>query len=337
MPPPPTFADILPVKPLSSHTYSADFRTEWCIGDVPNGGYVTSAFLVVARTHMQATHGSRSQPHPINLHLEFLRRTSATEALFTVKDIKLGARISNLHITLSQKQQPDGKQVDEVEGYITMSNLTTETGLSLDTSYALHPPPFPVDLPTLAATGDDMHYALRRHEPFPDFRRASQNVQLHLLHPTTRAAADRAPSIVDQWVRFYPHRALGRWTNDALGYLVDIFPQVVEQYVNPALEAAADSGRAVTADDLAAPRARHWYPTLVLNLDVKRALPPDGVDWLFSRVQAKAIANGRFDLDVEIFDAEGRLVAISTHASLVLDASRNLKTAPKGRKAESKM
>ena len=326
---PSTFADILPVRPLTSHTYSTEFGTDWCIGDVPNGGYVTSAFLVVARTHMQTTNTKRSQPHPINLHLEFLRRTSASEAKFTVKDIKLGRRISNLHLVLSQKQE-NGQWADEVEGYITMSNVATEEGLTLDTSYKIHPPPFPADLKTLASVGDDKYYSLRRTEPFPEFRRASRHVQLHLVRPEMKPA-DRPKSIVDQWVRFYPYQKVGRWTNDALGFIVDIFPQVVEQYVNPAFEDKADRGEAVSEAERKAPRAKYWYPTLVLNLDSKRALPDEGVEWLFVRIRAKAIVNGRFDLSVEVFDAEGGLVAISTHASLVLDASRNL------RKGKSKM
>lgn len=319
----PTFADILPVTQLSSHSYSVELSKDWCIGDVPNGGYITSAFLVVARTHMQITHKARSEPHPINLHLEFFRRTSASTARFSVKDVKLGARISNLHLTLSQ-QQSGAQWVDEIEGYITMSNLANEQGVTLPTAYQLHPPPFPVDLDALASTGDDKYYSLRRVEPFPSFRRAGRHCQMHLVRPEMKPV-DRPKSIVDQWIRFYPHRQLGRWTNDAFGYIVDIFPQIVEQYVNPHLEDKADHAENVNDEKLREePRAKYWYPTLVLNLDVKKLLPPEGVEWLFVRIQAKAILNGRFDLDVEIFGVDGELVALSTHASLVVDATRNL-------------
>src|ERR1700761_834478 len=126
---PPTFADVLPVKQLSSHKYALTLEDEWCIGTgkdhdtiplapfwnrrplltwipVPNGASLPSPFLVVARLHMTLTHATRASINPINLHLQFLRRTSVGPALFTVQDVKLGARISNLHITLSQKQDP---------------------------------------------------------------------------------------------------------------------------------------------------------------------------------------------------------------------------------------
>ncbi|KIW72546.1 hypothetical protein, variant [Phialophora macrospora] len=306
---------------------------------VPNGGYVTSAFLVVARTHMSLTHRSRSS-HPINLHLEFLRRTSVGPAIFTVKDVKLGSRISNLHITLSQKQDAandEGPYQDEAEGYITMSNISTEEGLSLDTQYHLYPPALPVNLSLLASQGHDENYTHRASDPFPSFRRAAQNIQIFLVRPERKPAPDRSTgrprAMVEQWVRFSPQTphlngVPGRWTNDALGFVVDMFPQVVESYVNPFVEEAAigqhsqsDLKQFLASNE---PRAKYWYPTLALNLDVKKLLPEEGVEWLFVRVKAKLIRNGRFDLDIEVWDEQGELVATSVHASLVVDASRNI-------------
>lgn len=72
-----------------------------------------------------------------------------------------------------------------------------------------------------------------------------------------------------------------------------------------------------------------WYPTLLLNLDVKKALPEEGVKWLFSRVQAKQIKNGRYDLEVCLLDAKGELVAVSHHVVYAVSAERN--TAGRGK------
>ena len=301
---------------------------------------------------MSLTHSNRSSYHPINLHLEFLRRTSAGPALFTVKDVKLGSRISNLHITLQQRPDAsnnDGPYQDEVQGYITMSNLSTEEGLSLDTEYHLHPPPLPVNLSLLGSQGHDENWIHRAHDPFPSFRRAAQNIQMFLVKPEKKPAPDRkigrSRAVIEQWVRFAPktarfNGATGRWTNDAFGFLVDIFPQVVETYVNPFVEEAAlgqhtqsELKQFLQSDE---PRAKYWYPTLALNLDVKKLLPEDGVEWLFVRVKAKAIRNGRFDLNIEVWDDGGELVASSAHASLVMDASRNM-TRSNGKKKESKL
>ena len=120
---------------------------------------------------------------------------------------------------------------------------------------------------------------------------------------------------------------LGRWTNDSFGFLVDMFPQIVEQYINPVAEEAAitetDPEKLKDAVKSNQPKAKYWYPTMTLNLDVKKLLPEEGVEWLFTRTKAKSIRNGRFDLDIEVWDAQGELVAISTHSSLIVDTSRN--------------
>ena len=70
--------------------------------------------------------------------------------------------------------------------------------------------------------------------------------------------------------------------------------------------------------------AKHWYPTLLLNLDFKKSLPEEGVEWLFVRVSTKQIKNGRMDLDILILDEVGDIVALSHHVALILGAERNL-------------
>ncbi len=67
-----------------------------------------------------------------------------------------------------------------------------------------------------------------------------------------------------------------------------------------------------------------WYPTLLLNLDVKKALPDEGVEWLFVRVDTKQIKNGRMDLDIVIMDAAGDIVALSHHIALAVSVERNV-------------
>lgn len=317
-----TFADFVQVKPVSSHSYAVELSGDWAIGTVPNGGYTASIFMIAARTHMQTTHPKRSCNYPINVHLQYPRRTSAGPAIFNIRDVKIGSRISNLHMAISQ-EQGNGQWADEVEGYITMANLAQEEGLSLDTRHELCPPKLPVDLKALGTGGEDENWIARSRDPFQNFRRAGQHVQFHLMRPSRRPI-DRPKSIADQWTRFTPYKKAGRWTNESLGFVCDMFPQIVEAYVNPMLEETAASGRDVAElIRQKEPLANYWYPTLCLNMDVKKLLPEEGVDWLYLRVRAKQIKNGRLDLDVEVWDTDNELVALSTQANLILGAERN--------------
>ena len=62
----------------------------------------------------------------------------------------------------------------------------------------------------------------------------------------------------------------------------------------------------------------------MLNIEFKKALPEQGVEWLFSRVKAKKIEKGRMDLEVEVRDEAREVVALSQHVALILGAERNM-------------
>ena len=67
-----------------------------------------------------------------------------------------------------------------------------------------------------------------------------------------------------------------------------------------------------------------WYPTLLLNIEFKKPLPQEGVEWLFVRTETKQIKNGRMDIEVVIFDAGGDIVALSHHVALAVSGERNI-------------
>lgn len=66
-------------------------------------------------------------------------------------------------------------------------------------------------------------------------------------------------------------------------------------------------------------KARLWYPTMMMDIEVKKALPSEGVEWLFVRAIAKQIKDGRMDLEVIVMDEGMELVALSHHVCLVIE------------------
>ncbi|KAI9042222.1 thioesterase family protein [Aspergillus affinis] len=321
----PTWEEAIQVTPLGSHRYAASLQNEWCIGTVPHGGYTTAVLYRLATTHFAHTHASRydAPATPISMQLQFLRRTSAGPAVLTVHDTKLGARTSTIHVTLSQPREKKGTAAEgedgdleaKVTGYITVSPTTAEVGLSANTGWSLSPPAAPgsgangrVDLATLARTGRDGEWT-RIAAPFPKFRRATQQVEMYGPDP----ALGRRP-VVDQWAQFRPNGDReARWTNEAAVYLTDMFPMALN-----GLDAMASEAQS------AGTQATHWYPTVTLNIDLKKRLPPQGVEWLYSRIHTKVVRDGRTDIDVVILDEQGEVVALGTQVGLVLSASRNV-------------
>ncbi|KAL1304862.1 hypothetical protein AAFC00_003786 [Neodothiora populina] len=280
------------VEATSSHTYSANFPPQWCVGSVPNGGFVATAIQKVVLLHFSTTLKQQNQPHTLAMHITFLRRTQTGPANFTVKHVKIGRANSTVHVTLSQAGR------EEVVAYITNTNLATENGLSYPTNWSLHPAPSPMpeSFEMLDQGRDSMWF--ERAAPFSDFRKAAKNIRL--FHPR---AGQAYHSIIDQWMTLTSGE---HWTNDMLGLVVDIFPQIIESYKTDWTDGF------------------NWYPTVLLNLDVKKLLPDDGVKWLFLRTRAKVIKGGRYDLEVTVMDQAGDLVASSNHVVMIVESSRNL-------------
>ncbi|KAK9782014.1 putative Thioesterase-like superfamily-domain-containing protein [Seiridium cardinale] len=308
-----SFSQVLQVEAIDSHSYRANLRDEWSIGSVPHGGVVTSVLQSVARKHFLTTLQSQNQPDCITLHVDFVQRTSVGPAVVKVQDLKLGRQTSTVQLTLTQGGR------NEVMAVLTHANIALESGLSLPTAWALNPAPHPANLNALAKHGTDGTWVLW-NSPRPDFRKALSNVN---IYTPKGARVDRG--IMEQWVRFKNGE---RFTNTCLGLLSDMFPQMAESYIDDqeALEKANISPKQLTM---------HWYPTLALNLDIKKLLPEAGAEWVFVRIQSKAIANGRKDLEVIIMDEKGELVALSHHVAMILSSSRNLAKRGEGKKSGS--
>jgi hypothetical protein len=250
---------------------------------------VTGVILQVVKTHFETSLAKQNQPHTIALHIEFLRRTQTGTATFKVDDVKLGRQTSIVHVSMEQ----DGRQ--EIIAYVTNSNIDKEEGFSFDTEFQLSPPPPSVDLSKLEQDTDP-NWKRQGAMPFAKFRKASSRVHFHFPRD-----GQTLKNGADEWLCF----ADGSTFNDtSIGFVADMFPQIIERY----------------RDQKQGP---FWYPTLLLNLDIKKSLPKEGVKWLQIRLEMKKIRNGRMDIEVFVHDAEGDLVALSHHVGFVLDASRN--------------
>ncbi|KAK5110844.1 hypothetical protein LTR62_005555 [Meristemomyces frigidus] len=315
------------VRQVDAHTYEGEFRNGWTIGTVPHGGYVSACVQQVIRLHFDTTLRKQNQPHTMALHLDFLRRTELGPTLFKVKDVKIGRQTSVVHVTLSQGDR------EEVVGYITNTNLDTEAGYSVPTDWVMHPEAPPVDISKLDSDTDKV-WGERKLWPFSDFRVATQRIRAWFPRKGQHSKA-----LVDQWLAL--REPDDRWTNDKLGYVVDTFPQILENYLLAPLDPySVEFEREHGVDEqnkLMQGKAKMWYPTVLLNLEVKKALPTAGVKFLFVRLQAKMIRNGRYDLELIVKDAEGDLVALSHHVCLAVSSERNTAARRKVDKDASKL
>ncbi|KAK3291804.1 thioesterase-like superfamily-domain-containing protein [Chaetomium fimeti] len=314
------FSKATEIERVGSHTYRANLVDSFCIGTVPNGGYVASCILKAASLHLEKA----GQRDVLNAHFQFLNRTEIGPAIIIIEDVKLGRQLSTLHITLYQHALlptapwiTQGSTRKEVAGYFTMTNLKKERGISLPTGFTLqHPVPAP-PRPDFAALREDRDAHWSRYE-FPGGSPLSYARCLRNCIYYDPRGGRTTKSVLDKWVRL----ASGEnFTAASLGYVADCWPYVVEAQRPTKKEAAELQSRGETVPF--APGATFWYPTVVLNLEIKKALPEGGLEWLQMRVHSKQIKDGRFDLEVLLLDQDGDLVALSNHVNLILGSERN--------------
>ncbi|KAL7931592.1 thioesterase-like superfamily domain-containing protein [Trichoderma chlorosporum] len=309
------------IQRLDERTFAANLSPSFCIGAVPNGGYVATIFLRVAKEYL----AHKNQPDTISAHWEFLNRTISGPAVFVVEEAKPGRSISVLHISLYQGNllpqapwistdaQPGKPKSDRVvAAYLTNRSIAAEKGISLPTGWSLQPQlPRPADFDKLLAHNDPEWGAL----DLLIQRRVTAVKQLRFFYNRAAFAKSGTNSSFDVWTctaNGEPFKAT------SLGFAVDCTAAFIPELHRPrSMDDPPVSGGEFTR------KTALWYPTLAMNLEVKKALPEKGEQWLFLRTSSKQVYNGRFDIEVIVFDMAGDLVALSHHVAMIVNSEKN--------------
>lgn len=278
---------------------------------VPNGGYIATIFLRAASLYLTP----RDQPDPVSASWHFLNATHAGPAVLVVRDAKPGRGTSVLHMALYQGHLLDEKPWVSADSkaravaYVTSTSLAREAGITLSTGFRLGDPPPPADLTKLRQDGDD---GVWERLDIPIFVYVPVLKKLQYFVPK---ACRYRPARYDFWLRSADGEP---FTNASLGWVCDQGPPlIVESFRPDGADSAVLAGEGFARDKV------FWYPTVTMSLDVKKALPAGGEEWLRLRVSAKVVRNGRYDAEVVVFDEEEDVVALSNHVALAVDAERN--------------
>lgn len=208
------------------------------------------------------------------------------------------------------------KKAAKIMGYLVMTDLSKERGLTLPTNFTLTPSP-PPGRPDFSAlennTDTDPNWQLMKFPNENGFGRVRclQNCVYYV--PRNK---NTPKDVYDGWVRLSCNENI---TDATLGYIVDCWPYVVEAY----RPSGPEEGQVGQGPFKIQHNSVFWYPTVVMNIEVKKSLGEKGKRWVQLRVTSKQIRNGRLDLEVIVLDEEGELIALSTHVNLVLGGERN--------------
>jgi hypothetical protein len=284
---------------------------------------------------------SRNQPDAFTAHFEFPGRTSQGPAIITAEDIKLGAQLSTVHLTLWQgggllPHAPwvtRGVSRRTVLCYATLADLRAMSGITIETGWEASPA---ADLPSPMPDFDALSSQMSKEEggccdgfweeqvtPPGKVYRSLHNWRFFLPRSGTIT-----PGVVDMWVCRSNREE--RVTQAGLAYLMDSFPYNLHMWLmSPDVRAILQTPREGGSERVQRVhkkndrRAELWFPTVVMNVEVKTALPEEGLDWVAVRVQSKVIRDGKFDTDVMVRDTSGEVIALSQTVSMIVSMERN--------------
>lgn len=289
--------------------------------------------LAAASLHLS----SRGQPDTLTAHFEYPSRSEAGPAVVVIEEVKLGPQLSTLHLTLWQggllaaaPWVTPSVSRRTILAYTNHTKLETFTGMTVPTSYEASPaaelPPLP-DFASLKSQEQGVDKTWEESSPPASVSSIQRSLgNWRFLVPRGQPMV---PGMVDLWMC----RSNGeRITQRALPYVMDSFPFNLHTFLMdpelrklmevevPQRDDKSEKSKDVTEDR---GRASLWFPTVVLNLEIKSSLPKEGVEWLAMRLASKQMKDGRFDLDIQLRDVDGELVALSHHVAMIVEIERN--------------
>ena len=248
------------------------------------------------REYFKGRHPALNQLDLVTFHVQFLSHTAVGPASISIQPLKLGRQFSTLRVNLIQHDHATNKKTVCLETLVTQGNLTKEAqsgSISLPTKPTLDKSSIPK-----RAEWEKWEY----DEKLPRHRPATFQVTTYLPPGSDSICASptMGPNVREQWV-CWASGVGERFSISSLAFLADNF--------RPLPEAFGLTGC--------------WKPTMSYGVEVKRAPPEGGWEWLFMRVDMGESIGGRFDMDVIIADEEGEVVAVSRHTALIISAEKN--------------
>lgn len=274
----PRFVTDTAVERLDDRRFRGRIDPGWAVieGAAPNGGYL----MALAARAMRA---ALPHPDPVTLTAHFLAPPEPGEVEIDVEVVRTGRR----HSTVAAKLTQQGRECTRLLG--AFSDLSTVDETAEDVRVDRQPPPYPPVEDCLDFTAAAIEQSERDGVP---------------TAPIVRRFDHRIPPSFAGWTQGQPlgRGEMGgylRWADgapmDTLGVLVatDCYP--------PAVFNSGDT-------------ALSWVPTIELTVQIRRR-PADG--YLAARLTTEAItASGYLEEDGEVWDADGRLVALSRQLAL---------------------
>ncbi|KAG0747621.1 hypothetical protein G6F57_001866 [Rhizopus arrhizus] len=280
-----------------SHIFAGAIDRAWCIGEAPNGGYVASILLGSVMDHFSQKH----QKDPIAMNCFYFKKSAIGHFIVEVTEIKMSKKgYCVVRASLKQKKDvklplKDVKDYEASEWTEQVQSIITMGNMDSETGLTLftdNPKPF-----------SEEHLVPSKL----DFMAEYLTVHLDPRYIGTKDKAGKA--VVNQRIGFSD------------GRLVDFksIPYWCDMFIPPPIML----GEKVHGGPV-------WSATMQLEVQFKAKIKND-IKEVLTYFVAPHIINNRCDIDGQLWDRNGNILALTRHQCTIVPWSRNTKTAPKSK------
>ncbi|KAF4334381.1 thioesterase-like superfamily domain protein [Fusarium beomiforme] len=270
-----------PVADSDGQRYSGSVPPDWCGHGsrrlAAHGGYCATVLMMTARQYYRDKHGSPRDLEPLNISVEFLEPLPQGRFEVALETLNRGKRTSIIEARLKSS---------EVHEHKVCTVAVVRLGVLRDEGHVnnLQPSVWPLPDRTVDCvrwTDADYYYM---NPPASTTRTYTPNDG----NPPLWSERFGGQNTRYQWVKSDDDREFGL---EYLPVLADLVPPIFLNYAENGMEAASSWG----------------LPTTTLNIMFRSEFTP--VEWLLTRTTMNRLHGGRFDMNIEILNEHGQLLA----------------------------
>ncbi|KAL4890508.1 thioesterase-like superfamily-domain-containing protein [Aspergillus ambiguus] len=274
-------AAVSAITPLDgAHSrFRVNVAREWTTQHSVLGGFLDAVMLAAAQQFAAAKFPDGRFPDPVHVFVQFLKMVPPGEVCITCDLLRASSRQCVVKVDLTAGPSTSPTTV----GIVTLADMSKEAGLSQPSQPTACTPPAPPNRETECMTVDD---------PVVD------------ATPVTAKLNWVAPRPADG---FWGHRLGGHhrevWVSFRDGARID------DVYH---LALLSDMPLQPPATHQAGFYLRYALSTLCLSVEFKKR-PDPSTQWVMIRSNSLQVRDGRYDVNVQILDEAGDILALSNH------------------------
>ncbi|KAH7260675.1 thioesterase-like superfamily-domain-containing protein [Fusarium redolens] len=298
----PDAIETSPVADSDGQRYSGSVPLDWCGNSgrrlAAHGGYCATVLMMTARQYYRDKHGSLENMEPLNMSVEFLEPLPQGRFEIALETLSRGKRTSTIEARLKSL---------EIHEHKVCTVAIVRLGILKDDGHVnnMQPSVWPLPDRTKDCTrwSDASYYYM--NPPASTIRVYTPNDGNAPLWSERFGGQNTRY----QWVKLDDGR---EFRFEHLPVLADLVPPIFLNYAENGMEAASSWG----------------LPTTTLNIMFRCEITPQ--DWLLTRTTMKRIHGGRFDMNIEILNEHGQLLASCVQLCSVIPIGKSTsKTAGK--------